>query len=80
MTTAVLFMSLLQLQDTRFCKIHTHLNSDGNHGSNLTSAHNHSFKMFTQLDIQDASGIKNKVISDGKIHDDMTTLLQHLKH
>lgn len=31
-TTAVLFMSLLQLQDTRFCKIHTHLNSDGNRG------------------------------------------------
>lgn len=49
-------MSLLQLQDTRFCKIHTHLYNDGNHGQRIyvdVVLDEHFIQRFTQLDIQE---------------------------
>lgn len=55
-------------------------------GSNLILAHNNSFKMFYFVGHSrvNASGVKkNKkknVISDRKILDDKTILLQHLTH
>lgn len=49
-TTAVLFMSLLRLQDTRFCKIHTHLNSDGNNGQQSYFGTQRSIQMFTLVE------------------------------